>query len=130
MVEDYRRSLIINSYQQRIMQERLQSPTEEEIASFYDEHKGEFELTDYIVKGVLLKIPNNAPKQNVLRKHMRKLDMPAREYIEKYSVQYAMIYDYLLDNYVNYNDLIKKIPLTPSDIGTFLSQNKFDEEKE
>ena len=111
MVGEYRKSLVINSYQQRLMQERLQAPTEEEVNSFYHEHQQEFLLNDFVVKGLLIKIPNSAPKQDQLKKQMRKMDNAAIEFIEKYSVQYAVSYDYFIDNWVYSTALLKTIPV-------------------
>ena len=130
MVGEYRKSLVINSYQQRLMQERLQAPTEEEVNSFYHEHQQEFLLNDFVVKGLLIKIPNSAPKQDQLKKQMRKMDNAAIEFIEKYSVQYAVSYDYFIDNWVYYTELLKTIPVNATDVNQFLSQTKFYENKD
>ena len=111
MVEEYRKSLIINSYQQRLMQERLQAPTVDEVRSFYLEHGKEFILNDYIVKGILIKIPNTAPKQDQSRKQMRTIDLTSIEFIQTDSVHYAVSYDYFLDNCVYFSDLNKRVSL-------------------
>ena len=89
-----------------------------------------FILNYYIVKEILIKSPNTAPKQDQLRKQMRKIDLTSIEFIEKYSVKYAVSYDYFLDNWVYFSDLNKRVPLPESDNNQFLSKTNFYETKD
>ena len=63
LLEDYRKSLIIHQYQQKLIDQRLpKEPTDEEMRTFYDAYTDQFVLTENLIKGMLLVVPSKAPK--------------------------------------------------------------------
>jgi len=85
----------------------------EEINTYYDSHKDEFILHDYIVKALYLKIPNGIDfnKKNIQQKYLLKNDKDVIE-VNSYAKLYAANFYYNDSAWVYFNDLTKDIPLT------------------
>jgi hypothetical protein len=80
LVRDYRASLVRFNFEEQIIAEQLDSTvTETELREYYENNKDQFQLESTIVKCLLLKVPNNAP-QNELNKlwYGRKSDDEAK----------------------------------------------------
>ena len=89
MVENYRRTLTIHYYKQEMVNEKVKLPTDEETTQFYENNKQLFTLEQPIVKGAIMKVPNNVKTDKIQRK-FKDLDNIAD--IEKYALQYAKDY--------------------------------------
>jgi hypothetical protein len=68
MVEDYRQRLIIHNYQQEMVNQKIDIPTDEEALEFYNTHKESFILEDVIVKGASITLPNNIKTDKIQNK--------------------------------------------------------------
>jgi len=130
MVEEYRKSLTIHYYQQRLVAQRLQEPTNEEAADFYAKHSDQFLLSENMLRGVFLKVPLASPKVDKVRGYMRKLNEKSIQQIEQYSIQHAVSYDYFIDKWIYFNDVLKKMPASITEQGTFLANTKYYETKD
>lgn len=130
LVEEYRKSLTIHYYQQRLVAQRLQEPTDEEVADFYAKHTDQFLLPENMLRGVFLKVPLASPKVDRVRGYMRKLNEKSIQQIEQYSIQHAVSYDYFIDKWLYFNDVLKKMPSSIVDQGSFLANTKFYETKD
>lgn len=112
LVDDYRRSLYVNAYEQKLVTSRMSHyVADTTIAQFYEEHREQFLLHENLVKGVLLIIPNDAPKQDKLRKWLATLNEDNIEKIEKYAYQYASGYELFLDGFKPANQIVLRMPL-------------------
>lgn len=112
MVEDYRRSLYVYDYEQRYLLRRMPTQVDDSlVAQFYESHASQFVLNQAIVKGLLLIVPQDAPRQNDLRKW---LDNPNEhlEEIEEYAYGNASGYELFLDRFVTANQLLLRLPPT------------------
>lgn len=117
MVSDYRRSLILNSYQQQLVEEKVSGGIrEEELREFYDSHKELFVLKEPAIRGLLIKAPKSAPGLEELKKWYKRNDDATLEKIEKYSFRNAIIYEYFYDHWVPLSDLDSKIKMNLSDL--------------
>ena len=86
LIEDYRKSLTIQQYQQKLIDQRLpKEPSKSEMNDFYESFKDEFVLRENIIKGILLIVPKNAPKLANDRTWVQPGNTKALENIEKYS---------------------------------------------
>jgi hypothetical protein len=66
-LEKYRRDLVIFNYEQALVDQKLDmNVTEEEIVSYYEGHRSNFELKDNIVRARWFKV--NEPDKRVIRK--------------------------------------------------------------
>lgn len=130
LVQEYRRDLFCHEYRKRLSDERVAaSIPEDTLQQFYQEHSQEFKLHKPIVKGLLLKVPINAPQLQSLRQWVKSAGVNGVEKIEKYAVKNAIGYDYFFDRWVWFDDIKDNIPYDFKDNNLFLSQNKTFEHK-
>jgi hypothetical protein len=60
MVNDYRRTLVMNNYERRLLQQKVSEELpEEELLQYYENNKQLFILEESVVKGVFIKVPLN-----------------------------------------------------------------------
>ncbi len=125
LVENYRKALFVNIYQDRLIKQRLQREiTDEEINLFYEQNKEMFILDDPMVKGVFIKVAKGAPQLSSVRKWYRDLAESDLENLEKYSLTNAIAYDYFNDSWRTVASIAAKMPITESDL---LSRLKYDD---
>jgi len=127
LVNEYRKSLIVSKYKQKLLDENNVKPTAEEIAKYYEQHKSELKLDEPILKGALLQVSKNAPKIEQLRASMKKMDNASIEKIEKYSLQYAINYDFFTDKWLTLNDIAQRAPIPQGSKDAFVSAKSFYE---
>lgn len=123
LVEDYRRSLYVHEYETRLVRSRMSKHVEDSVVSrFYDEHRDQFVLRESIVKGMLIIVPNGAPKLDKLRHWMSSPKADNLEEIEKYTYQYATGYELFLDKWTTENQLLMRMPFEINDLQSQLTQ--------
>ena len=114
LVEDYRRSLYVHEYEQRLLAHRkLQQIPDTAVERFYRDNEPLFVLSEAIVKGVFLILPKDAPKQDKLRGWLNKISDEEIEKIEKYAYQYATGYELFTEEWKTANQLLMWLPLQP-----------------
>ncbi len=123
LVDEYRRSLMRHHYQERVVAEKISTViSRSEQKAYYEKYKQQFVLNENLIKGLLLKIPVGAPGLNNVRKWYTSNSTEALEQIEKYSLQNAITYDYFYDRWVNFDEVLIKIPQRMSDPTLFLKR--------
>jgi hypothetical protein len=128
LVENYRKSLIIHQYQQKLIEQRLsKEPSDEELKAFYKQYRDQLVLKENIIKGLLLVVPKNAPKLSNVRTWVQSANAKSLESIEKYSIQNAISYDYFGDKWMDFSDVLKKMPIQVEDPSGFISSNRLVE---
>ena len=128
LLEDYRKSLIIHQYQQKLIDQRLpKEPTDEEMRTFYDAYTDQFVLTENLIKGMLLVVPSKAPKLANVRSWVQSGNAKALESIEKYSIQNAISYDYFGSKWTPFSEILRKMPLQVEDPAAFVASHRFYE---
>lgn len=128
MVENYRKSLTIHQYQQKMIEQRLpKEPSNEELDTFYTHYSNQLLLKDNIIKGLLLIVPEKAPRLGSVRSWVQSANTKSLENIEKYSIQNAISYDYFGDKWMVFSDILKKMPLQLEDPTAYVANNKFVE---
>lgn len=131
LVENYRKSLIVHTYQQALINERIfPEITEDKISEFYENNKNLFVTDRPLIKGLFLKIPLGAPQISDVRKWYKTETHEAVENLEKYSWQNAVSYDYFYDKWTVVSDVLGKIPLNVNNPETYLKINKNIEVKD
>ena len=103
MVENYRRTLIIHYYKQDMVNEKVKIPTDEATAQFYETNKHLFVLKHDIVKGAIMKVPNNIKTDKIQRKFK---DLDNISEIEKYALQYAKHYQLFTEYWLPIDEII------------------------
>jgi hypothetical protein len=128
LLEDYRKSLIIHQYQQKLIEQKLpKEPTEQEMMSFYEQFEDQFTLKENIIRGFFLVVPANAPKISSVRSWVQSGNTKSLESIEKYSIQNAISYDYFGNQWTAFSEILKKLPVQIEDPASYISRNRFIE---
>ena len=118
MVEDYRRALYVHAYEEYLVERRMpKTVADSTVAQLYAQMPDRFTLDESIVKGMLVVIPNDAPKIDKLRGWMNKPDMDA---IEKYVYQNASGYELFTDKWLTTTELLAKMPVERAELETRL----------
>ena len=131
MIESYRRSLILNIYQSKLVEQHLQPTISQvEVNRFYEDNKALFDADESLFKGLLLVLPAKAPNLNKVRKWCVDMNSEALEEIETYSAENALVYEYLMDRWYPFADVVKHTPLTEFQLMERLSRKKTIEFKE
>jgi len=131
MVESYRKSLTIHQYQQKMIEQRLpKEPSEEELHTFYTQYSNQLLLKENIIKGLLLIVPEKAPKMSSVRSWVQSGNAKSLESIEKYSIQNAISYDYFGDKWMVFSEILKKMPIQVEDPSSFIASNRFIEKSD
>ena len=85
LVENYRKALIMHTYQEELIGQRLTKDIpEQEIAEYYEKNKELFKLDRPLVKGLFIKVPLTAPQLTNVRKWYKSEAQEAVEHLEKY----------------------------------------------
>lgn len=120
-IEEYHRSLIIFSYQQELVHQKLDTAvSESELQSYYQENTSNFLLTEDIIKGTFVKVPLSAPRINELRSwswNNREEDL---DKMEKYCLSYAEKFSNFNDTWVYFSTIKEQLPFQISDPSTWL----------
>lgn len=128
LVERYRRDLVIFEYRKRLLSERADKEIDEqEMLDYYEKNSDMFRLREAILKGLFLKVPENAPNIGQLKKWYCSPKSDGVEKIEKYALKNVVIYDYFYDRWVPFEEIVSNIPYEFGDPETFLkSHNKLE----
>lgn len=125
LVNEYKKSLIIHQYQQKLVEKsRKKKTTEEETLAFYEEYKGQMILKENIIRGLLLVVPEDAPNIRKVYDWVKKADQESIESIDKYSLQNAISYDYFMDTWIPLAEVTRKTPFNFTNPAEVLSSNK------
>ncbi|MCR5050128.1 MAG: hypothetical protein K6A36_03495 [Paludibacteraceae bacterium] len=122
LVAAYRRALYVHAYEEYLVTARMpKGVADSTIEQMYARMPEHFRLSESIVKGMLIVLPNAAPKMNELREGMSKLNM---DNIEKYAYQYASGYELFVDRWVTSTDLLLQMPFGRDDLDARLREQK------
>ena len=125
MVEEYRRALVLNDYEQRLLQEQVRGELEEmELQMYYDENKEFFILEEPIIKGVFLKVPLTAPDLKEMKTHYKDNSEQAREQLEKCAFRNAVIYEYFYDQWMPVSELEGKTIVNLAELSKEFATNR------
>jgi hypothetical protein len=127
-LEDYHNSLVIYEYESKLIRQKLDTVVSaKEVEDYYAANQANFELRENIVQAnyvTLSKISPLAAKFRTLLKSDRPADKEKLQELCQSSAAASSLDD---ENWIPFNDLVKKIPLTVSDQVDFLESNKYVE---
>ena len=131
LVENYRKALIMHTYQQALMNQTLSKEiSETELTDYYEKHQELFKVERPLMKGLFIKIPLKDPQLGNVRGWSKPETRAAVEHLEKYSLQNAVKYEYFYDKWVPIAEVMDLIPLKVSDAGEYLNKNRHVELKD
>lgn len=124
-IEEYRSSLLIYSYRQKLLLQKMDTLiTEDEIIDYYENNIDNFILANEIVKAVFVKVPLTAPNISDLRNWIRSGTVDGLDKLEKYSIIYADKFDTFNNSWIYFKTLMKQVPLTIRQPDRYLRYNK------
>ena len=111
LVESYRKALVMHTYQEELVRQKLSNEiTQTEIADYYEKNKSLFVLDKPIVKGLFIKVPLQSAGLADVRRWYKKNAQDAIEKLEKYSLRHAVTYDYFYDNWRPVDEIEALVP--------------------
>jgi hypothetical protein len=127
-LEEYRNSLITYNYERELIRQKLDTViNSQEIENYYNEHPNNFQLKDNIIKVLYLRIPKTAPKIDKVRNWYKSDAAKDRKLLEDYCIQFAHDYNFNDEEWLLFDDLLKKVPIETYDKEQFLRNNRFIE---
>ena len=121
-IEEYHRSLLIYTYRQELLHQKLDTVVpESEIQSYYEENNKNFLLNRNVFKGTFVKVPLNAPRLDQLRRwswNNREEDL---DQMEKYCISYAESFSNFNDTWVNFATIKVQLPMRISNPARYLN---------
>jgi hypothetical protein len=130
-LEEYRTSLIIFKYEQKLIKEKLDTSVNvSEIEKYYNQNPSNFILNYNIVKAQYIKLPVKAPKIDKLKEWMQSESDHNAKLLESYCFQYAVKNDYFNDDWVNLDNIRMIFPGVISENEQYLKNTKFLETKD
>jgi hypothetical protein len=124
-VNEYRASRIVYAYERELIREKLDtSVTENEIQTYYDENKKNFELKDYLVRGNYVKLEKNAPNKEEAAVWFK--DGGEEEFAElkDYCFQYARTFILDTAQWIYFKELQSQSGIETLNVADFLKENK------
>ena len=124
-LEDYRRSLIIYSYEKELIQQRLDtSISQEEIQLFYEKNDLNFELKEDIVKVRYLKVNKKAPQLKKFRKLYKSNKKEDVEKLKELAHQYGEKFHLNDEQWIFFEGLKNEVPIIVSQTKGYLKNIK------
>lgn len=110
MVDDYRRQLLMWEYRRAMAQRNgFQAPPDSAVEKYYSEHASQLKLQRPVVKGLYIKIPDNAKELKEIKRLYRSDKIEDLDRLEKL-VDKAVNYEYFRDKWTDWGTLESRIP--------------------
>ena len=127
-LEEYRKSLVIFAYETKLIQQKLDTVvSDQEIESYYEQHKSNFELKDNIVRVQFVKIERNSQYRSIIKRLFLSEREEDKEMLEVYCSEHAS--NFFLDDasWLLFDDLLKEIPIKTYNQEAYLQNNRYIE---
>lgn len=110
-IESYRSSLLIYTYQQSYIRQKLDTVvTDQEVEAYYKDNQPNFILNAPLMKGVFIKLPVSAPDIDKVRQWYRSENPENIRNLEGYCFKYAKAYDHFNDRWIRVSEVLPMIP--------------------
>ncbi|HDR68382.1 MAG TPA: hypothetical protein ENN61_04955 [Bacteroidaceae bacterium] len=124
-IEEYRKSLLIYSYRQKLLQQKLDTVVQfEEIADYYENNMNNFLLSEDVIQGTYVKVPLSAPNLYQVRRWSRNNGVDDLSELEKYCINHAEKYIDFNNEWIYFNAIKDQIPLQIRQPSTYLKYNR------
>jgi hypothetical protein len=124
-IEEYYRSLLIYTYRQKLLQQKLDTAvSEDEIESYYRENLSNFILGEDVIKGTFVKVPLAAPNVNDLRRWSRSNGEEDLDQMEKYCISYAEKFSDFNNSWIYFSSVSVQLPIQITEPGRYLMYNR------
>jgi len=128
-LEDYRNSLIIYQYETELVKQKLDTVISHyEIGQYYQSHLNDFELKENIVK-VAYAILSNSDEGEYEAKLLTRIfhlsDSLLLDSLDYFGYNFGINYSTDTNNWIRFNDLLKKVPLETYNQALYLKNHRF-----
>lgn len=125
-IEDYRNSLAVYAFETQWVDQHLDTVvTDEQIKSYYDEHKANFQLRHTMVKAAYVVLKNDCKQKSEIRKLMSAKGPLSHKVLDPMASLYAVSF-YLDDStWIRLDALQEAIPIEFYNAQSYLKKNKF-----
>jgi hypothetical protein len=125
---EYRNSLVIYLYEKELVRQKLDTVvSENEIVKFYEENKNNFEQKSNIIQLNYVKYDKKKPDAGKIRKEMQKNDIDKDYAFIDYCQKNAFNYFFKSNVWLEFNDVLKEVPIKTYDQEQFIQNNKYIE---
>jgi hypothetical protein len=126
---DYRYALMVYEFEKQYVNQQINLElSQQEIREYYENNKDKFELKQNIIRGVYVKIPNQAPRLARVKNWVTSKKKEDLEELRSYCLRFATSYSLEDSVWLNFDEVIRGTPLTAiTNKVEFLRQNKFAE---
>ncbi len=125
LTAEYRSELIMANYRRmKALQDVNGIFSQDSLLEYYNTHKSEFVLQSPLVRGIYLKVPEEAPNLKVIRKLFNSDKPQDLDRLEKEANTSAIHYDYFRDKWVDWVQIENRIPENFPEGNVFLARKK------
>jgi hypothetical protein len=125
-LENYKNSLLIYAYEQQLIAQKLDTVVStEQIKSYYEANKDNFELKKTILKAAYVKLPKKALRIENAIKWFKSSKEKDKQELETYCMQFSPEYNLTDTNWVYYDQLSQIIPLEKLSESSVLQNNNY-----
>ncbi len=131
LVATYERALYLHAYKEWLVENEMPKHVSiDSIQAYYEAHPQQFVLQENLVQGLLLVVPNDAPRKKRLKEDlqaMNKNNMEEHakllEKIEKYAYQNASGYELFTEQWQTTQNIILRMPMEQNNFSQLLKKN-------
>lgn len=126
-IEEYKNSLILYDYQNRVLSQRLDTVvSEEEIAAYYQQNMPQFYLKSNIVRVRFVKLRKDHRLADKIKKAVFTAELSDEDMLQlaKWCRQAADNYYLEEDQWLYFNDLLREVPIQTYNQENFLKNNR------
>ena len=121
-IEEYHRSLLIYTYRQNLLQQKMDTVvSEQEISSYYEENSKNFVLEQNVIKGTFIKVPLSAPDLDQLARWSWSNREEDLDQMEKFCLTYAEKYNDFNDTWIDFSTIRDQLPIRITDPVRYLN---------
>lgn len=132
-LEDYKNSLIIYSYETKLINQLLDTNiSNDEIEKYYNNNADNFQLKDNIIKVNYVKLDINSPLKAKFKNMVfsKKDDNDEKSQLIDLATKHAVNFFLDDDSWLLFDDLLKEIPIETYDQEAYLKSNRTIESKD
>jgi len=119
----YKNILIINQLENNYVNNHLDTNlSQNEYVTYYKNHKDDFQLNDYLVKILYIKVPIDAPDIDKLERWYKLRQPTDINEIQNFAKLYASNFYYDTINWIYFDNLTKEIPLKDFNKDRFITR--------
>lgn len=131
LIDDYRTSLLIYRYKQKLLEQKLKIGINEvDLEEYYNKYKFNFTLNHNIVKALYIKLPKNAPGLKRLKKLYKSEKAKDMEELEEYCLLNAKKFDTFNNTWIPAETLLSRLPIKINNKEKYLKKTSHIEEED